>query len=498
MTAMDLRKALYTAKQVREGEVGAAANAGVTLYDLMERAGRATFAVILNYYPAVSRLCVVCGKGNNGGDGYVVARLALQQGLHVVLIQSGDAESLSGDAKQAQQAWRDAGGEISDTTSLNGALSDCDLVVDALLGTGLAGAVREEMAKVIDTVNLAGKPIVSVDIPSGLCADTGQALPDAIHADHTVTFIGTKQGLVTGKARAFCGLIHFADLGVGAEFSKLVPSFKMTIERDEIAQWRLTRDRCAHKGDHGRVVLLGGNRGMSGAISLAATACARSGAGLMAALTHPESALPLQIHCPEVMTLGYNEDKKELEKKLDWADVLVVGPGLGTDEWAKKRWNDIANYQGPMVLDADGLNWLARYPNHNDQRIITPHPGEAARLLGCSVNEVEADRFAAISVLQSQYGGVVVLKGAGTLICDGTQTFVCNAGNPGMATGGMGDVLSGVIGALLAQKLPLLRAASLGVLLHSCAADICAEQDGEIGLLASDLFDKIRQLLNAD
>lgn len=458
---MDLRNALYTAKQVREGEVVAAANAGVTLYELMERAGRATFAVILNYYPAVSRLCVVCGKGNNGGDGYVVARLALQQGLHVVLIQSGDAESLSGDAKQAQQAWRDAGGEISDTTSLNGALSDCDLVVDALLGTGLA-------------------------------------LPDAIHADHTVTFIGTKQGLVTGKARAFCGLIHFADLGIGAEFSQLVPSFKMTIERDEIAQWRLTRDRCAHKGDHGRVVLLGGNRGMSGAISLAATACARSGAGLMAALTHPESALPLQIHCPEVMTLGYNEDKKELEKKLDWADVLVVGPGLGTDEWAKKRWNDITNYQGPMVLDADGLNWLARYPNHNDQRIITPHPGEAARLLGCSVNEVEADRFAAISVLQSQYGGVVVLKGAGTLICDGTQAFVCNAGNPGMATGGMGDVLSGVIGALLAQKLPLLRAASLGVLLHSCAADICAEQDGEIGLLASDLFDKIRQLLNAD
>ncbi|EML0270602.1 NAD(P)H-hydrate dehydratase, partial [Vibrio vulnificus] len=327
---------------------------------------------------------------------------------------------------------------------------------------------------------------------------TGLALPDAIHADHTVTFIGTKQGLVTGKARAFCGLIHFADLGIGAEFSQLVPSFKMTIERDEIAQWRLTRDRCAHKGDHGRVVLLGGNRGMSGAISLAATACARSGAGLMAALTHPESALPLQIHCPEVMTLGYNEDKKELEKKLDWADVLVVGPGLGTDEWAKKRWNDITNYQGPMVLDADGLNWLARYPNHNDQRIITPHPGEAARLLGCSVNEVEADRFAAISVLQSQYGGVVVLKGAGTLICDGTQAFVCNAGNPGMATGGMGDVLSGVIGALLAQKLPLLRAASLGVLLHSCAADICAEQDGEIGLLASDLFDKIRQLLNAD
>ncbi|EJL6400550.1 NAD(P)H-hydrate dehydratase [Vibrio navarrensis] len=487
---------LYQARQVREGEVVVAKAQGVSLYQLMERAGAAAFALLIEQYPSLRELCVVCGKGNNGGDGYVVARLAQEHGMVVHLVQVGEPERLQGDAREAMLAWQRGGGTIMSEKALPLLLNQCDVVVDALLGTGLSGSVRSELVTLIDALNHSGKPVLSIDIPSGLCADSGQILGAAVHAAHTITFIGIKQGLMTGQAKACRGKLHFAGLEVAEHFARQVKTHIEAMDKNSLADWLPKRSPVAHKGDHGKLLLMGGNRSMAGAIRLAAGAAARSGAGLLVALTHPESALPLQVSCPEVMTAAWMQNSAELEKRVGWADVLVAGPGMGLDEWAKSLWLSIKAFHGPCVLDADGLNWLARHPDHNDLRVITPHPGEAARLLGCSVAEIEADRFAAVQVLQAQYGGVAVLKGAGTLICDGNKTYVCDAGNPGMASGGMGDVLAGVIGALLAQKLPLLSAARLGVLLHSYAADLCAQRHGEIGLLASDLPDEIRRLLN--
>lgn len=249
---------------------------------------------------------------------------------------------------------------------------------------------------------------------------------------------------------------------------------------------------------------------MSGAIRLCSSAAIRAGAGLTAAITHTSSLIPLQVGCPEVMSQSITADllrdtENDLTKRIRWADVLVFGPGFGDDEWAYQAYQYLAQEQKPKVVDADGLNILAMLSQRCDgtlvcdnHRVITPHPGEAARLLNVTIQQIESDRYSAARQLQERYGGVVVLKGAGTLIYDGTRMYVCLAGNAGMATGGMGDVLSGVIGALLAKGLPISVAARLGVVLHSHAADINVSQNGQIGLLASDVVSTLRTAITQE
>ncbi|PSW10457.1 bifunctional ADP-dependent NAD(P)H-hydrate dehydratase/NAD(P)H-hydrate epimerase [Photobacterium sanctipauli] len=484
---------LYTAEQVRTGEQKAAAMLGLDMYRLMERAGAAVFEHLVQAYPASTTVLVCCGGGNNGGDGYVVARLALEAGYKVILWGLGDSANLTGDAAIARQAWLDAGGQI--TPPASELPPSAGVVVDALLGTGLNGPVRENAADLIRLLNRSSLPILSVDIPSGLCADTGQVLGAAIRAQATVTFIGCKQGLLTGKAANYVGELLFAGLDVESAFHSVCQPAVGRVTEDDVAQCLGIRDRTAHKGDHGRILCVGGDHGMGGAIRLAAEAAARSGAGLTAVLTQPDNVLSIVSAIPEIMAKGWQEKAHEVSQKLAWANVVVLGPGLGQSDWSKALFFYIAATDKNLVLDADGLNLLALSPDYKNNRIITPHPGEAARLLNCSVADVEADRFAAVRALQQKYGGVVVLKGAGSLIDNGTDCWLCAAGNPGMATGGMGDVLSGVIGALVAQGLSLTDAARVGVLIHSMAADRCA-MDGERGMLASDLFPHIRQLVN--
>jgi NAD(P)H-hydrate epimerase len=312
----------------------------------------------------------------------------------------------------------------------------------------------------------------------------------------TVSFIGLKRGLFTGQAAEHTGEIQFAGLGVDKYFAEQVPAICSLIDTEEISAALSPRSRTAHKGSNGRALCLGGDRGMFGAIRLASEACARTGAGLTRVVTQPENVPAIVGACPELMVYDWRGNSNEINDHLEWADIIAIGPGLGSSSWGRSLLGYSRTAEKPMVADADCLNLLVKTPDFNNKRIITPHPGEAARLLATTVEEVESDRFKAAQRLQHKYGGVVVLKGAGTLVHNGRHCWVCQAGNPGMATGGMGDVLTGVIAGLLAQGLPLPLAARAGGWIHSTAADLCAEEKGERGMLASDLFPYIRKLLN--
>lgn len=487
---------LYTGQQVKLGEQQAAKRAGVEMYTLMLRAGLATYQTIRQEFPDAKRMLVMVGTGNNGGDGFVVAKLAKADGLNVSLYLYGDEANISGDADKAKQEWLESGGKIESAQNIDWDQMSGDVLVDGLLGTGLSGQVRPPLQTVVNQINAINIPVVAIDIPSGLCSDTGKILGTAVNAQHTVTFIGTKQGLATGQARAVVGELHFASLGVENEFRHCVAPNSQFIEHGRFYLAMPLRLATAHKGHNGRLLCLGGNQGYAGAIRLCATAGARCGAGLIRTLCHPSSTLPLQVACPEVMTSGWDGSKTTLSEALEFADVVALGPGLGVDQWAQDLYQVASKVDKPKVVDADGLNLLAQNPIKDDLRVITPHPGEAARLLQCSVSDVEQDRFQAVKALHNLYGGVVVLKGAGTLIFDGDITHVCQAGNSGMATGGMGDVLTGIIAALIAQGMSLSNATKFGVLIHSEAADQLATQHGKIGILASDVIEQSRNVLN--
>lgn len=486
---------LYTADQVKQGERQAAKLAGIKMYTLMQRAGGAVFREVQKAYPDCEHVIVLCGGGNNGGDGFIVATLAKQYGLSVELYLSCDESKLHGDAKRAKDQWLECGGAISSISQLNLTTQPSNsIIIDALLGTGLKGEVRASVTSVVGSVNQSAYPVISIDIPSGLCSDSGAILGEAIRADLTVTFIGIKQGLMTGKARDVVGTLIYDGLQVEQEFYSLLAPSARLLDASELEL--PNRAQTAHKGNNGRLLCLGGNQGYAGAIRLCASAAARNGAGLISTLCHTTSVLPLQIACPEVMTQEWQAGSETLDEKLQVADVIVLGPGLGTNEWAELMYQHVAKSSNPKVFDADALNILAQEPFFDSNRVITPHPGEAARLLKSTVTDIERDRFKAVTALQAKYGGVVVLKGAGTLVYDGEQLYVCNAGNPGMATGGMGDVLTGIIAAYLAQGMTLTNAAKLGVLVHSTAADRLAKRDGVVGLLASDIVAESRSVLH--
>lgn len=492
-TKNSLPHSLYRAQQIKENEGQAAELAGSSLYGLMKRAGDACYKVFKTHFPDAQNVLVLTGKGNNGGDGYVFAAIAKDAGLSVQLCQIGDAADLTGDAAQARNAWRVEQGVIDEIPQAD--FTGADVIVDALLGTGLSGPVRAEYQHLIENINQAGKPVLSVDIPSGLNADTGAVSNSAVKATATVTFVGLKQGLFTGRAAEHCGQIYFSGLGITEQFAALTASSAQRVYYSQLSKLLPQRSRSSHKGLFGRTLLIGGNLGMPGALRLAGEAALRTGSGLVKVLTRRENQLAVIAGRPELMLAEFDLKKTSGRTLCGWATNLVVGPGLGCDDWAKQLFDYVLESDLATVLDADGLNLLANAPLSKNNWILTPHPGEAAKLLGCSTSKVEEDRFTAVRNLQRRFGGVVILKGAGTLICDEQQIYVANVGNPGMASGGMGDVLSGIIGGLLAQGLNLQQAAMLGVCIHGLAADLAA-QENERGLLASDLFPYIRKLVN--
>jgi NAD(P)H-hydrate epimerase len=490
--ASPLPESLYDAAGVRALDRHAIDRCGIPGKQLMLRAGRAAFAHLLQRWPAPAHIHVVCGTGNNGGDGFVIAGLAQQRGLPVTVWQVGDVAKIQGDALSARDFAQREGVSLRAFAEM--ALTD-GVIVDALLGTGLNGDVRADFSRAIAAINASGLPVLAADIPSGLCSDTGRTLGAAVHADLTVSFIGLKQGLFTGAGPDYCGDIVYADLDVPADVFASRAATATLLRLESLQALLPRRARVAHKGHFGHVLVVGGDHGMAGAALMASMAAGRVGAGLVSCATRAEHVPALVTRVPEVMTLGVRSGL-ELQAALERASVIVIGPGLGRAAWGGQLLAQVLRADKPLVVDADALNLLAAGElRQRSNWILTPHPGEAATLLKITNADVQSDRFAAATALQQRYGGAVILKGAGTLIATLSGIGVAPYGNPGMASGGMGDVLSGALGGLLAQGLSIDEAAAFGACLHGRAADLAAA-DGERGLLATDLLPHLRRLVN--
>ncbi len=491
MTA--LPQALYRATETRELDRCAIQEAGIPANILMERAGAALFKALRERWPTAGNVGIVCGQGNNGGDGFIVARLAQAAGLQVRVWLCGDPARLSDTAHGAFEALRAAGVRLEPAPLPQ--RPNVDVIVDALFGTGLDRELSGASRATVEAINASGVPVLAADIPSGLHADTGGVLGAAVQAQLTVTFIGLKQGLLTGEGPGCSGELLFDDLGVPAAVYAHVPPSALCITQEVAVSPLSPRSRSAHKGSCGHVLVIGGAPGMSGAARLAGEAALRVGAGLVSVATHPQHVAMLNVGRPELMCHAVRHPQA-LAPLLRRATVIAIGPGLGQDAWAQGLLAAALEVGQPLIVDADALNMLAADPRYADNWILTPHPGEAARLLGCSTAEVQNDRYRAVAELQVRYGGVAVLKGAGSLVRqEGRLTHVCDRGNPGMASGGMGDVLTGMIGGLRAQGLSAWNAALAAVYVHAWAGDVAAEQ-GERGLLAGDLLPEVRKLVN--
>ncbi len=485
--------ALYTAAQVRALDQAAIAS-GMPGGALMARAGEVAYRLLRARWPEARRITLLCGAGNNGGDGYVLARLARADGLDVTLFQLGDVSRLGADAKGMLEAWLGMGGRLEAFQELP---RRSDVIVDALLGIGLERPVEGEWARAVRAVNAQRAPVLAIDIPTGLHADTGRVLGTAIRAAATLSFIGLKQGLFTGAGPDCCGYIYFDGLGVPAAIFAREILAARRLDWAKTSEQGAPRRRDAHKGDFGHVLVVGGAPGFSGAARLAGEGALRAGAGLVSVATHPAHAAYLNVGRPELMVRGV-VDPRELSPLLERASAVAIGPGLGREPWGVGLIERVLAAGKPLVMDADALNWLAEARLRRVDWVLTPHPGEAARLLGCSAAEVQADRFSALRHLQDLYGGTIVLKGAGTLVLGPSPRppGVCSQGNPGMASGGSGDVLTGMIAALLGRGLDPENAAEAAVCLHAAAGDRAAAE-GEQGLLATDLIAAIRPTLNA-
>lgn len=467
---------------------------GIALCDgdgfaLMARAGQAGWRCVLKHWPRAQRLVVACGPGNNGGDGYVLAKHALDSGRDVrVLRVAPPATPL---AQRACDEYIAAGGAMAD------APGEADLVVDALFGIGLSRAPDVATATLVATINAHPAPVLALDVPSGIDARSGSAPGTAIEADRTLQFIARHRGLRTGMALDHAGELELATLDLPASVFDGIAPAAFACRPDALPAFFPLRPRDSHKGRNGHVLCVGGDHGSGGAVMLAVDAALHCGAGLASVATRAAHVPALLARRPEAMAHAV-EDLAELAGMSERADVIAIGPGLGQGEWGRALFERVLACDKPRVFDADALNLLAQSPRRlSASDVITPHPGEAARLLGIATADVQRDRFAAASALCERYGTVVVLKGAGSIVAapDARPAVIC-AGNPGMAVGGMGDLLTGCIAALRAQGFAARDAAIAGALLHAAAGDAAARDEGERGLLPSDLLPWLRRLAN--
>lgn len=490
---------LYTAEQTRLLDTSAIEDVGIPGRVLMSRAAAALHRCLVQRWPEADSVHVMVGTGNNGGDGWLLAERVWRRGGRVTVYQLGDPDRIRGDALRARQMALDSG--VPSQPWRAGCLHNATgLIVDALLGTGLGGEVRGDAATAIADINASGLPVLAVDIPSGLCADSGRRLGASVVADVTVSFIGRKRGLYTLDGPDCGGERLFDDLDVPTRVFRRVSSAEgwQRLDLDTELECLAPRAAASHKGHFGQVLVVGGDHGMGGAAILAAEAALRSGAGLVRVATRPAHVPAFLARTPEAMTVGVDA-VHALVRLLEASSVVLIGPGMGTGPWAQQLLLTALDSGKPLVLDADALNLLSADAELASKLpagcVITPHPGEAGRLLGRDGACVQADRFAAARALSERFAASVLLKGNGSLVADPEHdNSLCCYGNPGMASGGMGDVLGGVIAALMAQGLTATAAARLGACVHGAAAD-AAVRDGQRGLLASDLLPPLRRLL---
>ncbi len=474
--------------------------AGVPSLLLMENAGRGAADVILRELPDVDRLLVICGPGNNGGDGLVLARRWLTLGKHVSVHLAGEVDVLSPDARVQWAAYVAAGGQFVGSSELETTFEWAHAIVDALFGTGLSRAIGGERAALIERINRQSKPIVALDLPSGLDANTGQVLGACVQATLTVAFGTPKRGCCTFRGAGFAGRTLAVDIGAPLPIEQLTGRLATLADGDWVARLLLARSRVGHKGSAGHVVVIAGSVGTEGAARLAAHGAFRAGAGVVTIATHPEVSAALSRETWEVMVRAVGPGHEpRLEHWLAKANSVVFGPGVGVSESAAGWLEEVLAHAGVVVLDADGLTLLSANPKLCERRagelVLTPHPGEAARLLGVTTSQVEADRFAAAEQLCRRFDATVVLKGAPSLIADPVLTHVAPSGHECLATAGSGDVLAGVIGGLAATGLSGSHAALAGTWLHATTGEqLGAAGFAARGLLAREIADRIPAL----
>jgi ADP-dependent NAD(P)H-hydrate dehydratase / NAD(P)H-hydrate epimerase len=485
---------LYTAAQVREFDRIAISDLGIAGFVLMQRAAAAGWRVLKKRWPNARRIVVLCGPGNNGGDGYLLARTAKDAGLDARAIAVGMPTEASPDALRAHVEWLACGGKVATSAD---PIPEADVYVDAMFGTGLKRPIEGVARTLIDHVNRFPARVLALDVPSGIDSDTGNVLRAAVRATATVTFVAHKRGLFTSDALDHCGALVLDTLGLPSDLYARVDADAELLDTAHMSRWLPPRARNSHKGRFGHVLTIGGDNGMGGAVRMAGEAAMRVGAGLTSIATRPENVVAINAARPELMAHGC-ADAAHLSPLMRRATVVAIGPGLGQSPWSRTMLAGGIVADKPTVLDADALNMLSQkfFPLPHTA-VLTPHPGEAARLLASDVPAIESDRFKAARAIADRYRAVVVLKGAGTIIAHPAGPLaVCPWGNPGMASGGMGDVLTGIIAGLLAQGLNAWRAARLGVALHAQAADAVA-RNGEAGMIATDLFPHVYTLRNA-
>ncbi|WP_414612329.1 NAD(P)H-hydrate dehydratase [Stenotrophomonas pavanii] len=485
---------LFDSAAARALDAQASALAAEGGWDLMSQAGQAAWQCLLQHWPQAQRIGVVVGAGNNGGDGLVLARHALQAGREVRVVALPGKPPSTALAQRAASDFSAAGGSVID---FDGALPQADIWVDALFGLGFDRAPEGSAQALIVALTTQAAPVLALDVPSGVDADRGAVPGVAARAALTLQFIVAHRGLYTGDALDHCGQKHLAPLQVPAAAWQGVAPAAEHWTQARLPALLPPRRANTHKGESGHVLCVGGNHGSGGAIAMAAEAALRAGAGLLSLGTRRDHVGPLLARLPEAMTHAL-EDSDALPALLDKAKVVAIGPGLGQDEWARALFARVLASPRPLVLDADALNLLAQDPRALPAAILTPHPGEAARLLGCSTADVQSDRYTAAQALAERFHAVVVLKGAGSIVAaPGQRPRLIAAGNPGMAVGGMGDLLTGIIASLRAQGLPAFDAAAAGALLHALAGDRAAA-DGARGLLPTDLLAPLRRLANPE
>ena len=476
---------LYSPESVYQLDKAAVDDDGLPEIQLMQRAGDAVWQEMIARWPQTSAITVFAGSGNNGGDAFVVALCARAQGIEVQLIFRGDLDKQSATAEHFRQLWQRQGGVIEawEQQSISG-----EVIVDGLLGIGLRRELDSSWQQMITRINLAAAPCVAIDIPSGLNATNGIPQPIAIEAALTVTFIGRKIGQFLADGPDYCGELVYHDLGIS---SRVLQSVAATLETIATCPLPPPRKKNSHKNRYGHVLVIGGDQGMSGAVALAARAALRSGAGMVSALVHPQCCNNLAA-VPELMVQCWDA----LATRLPRASVVVIGPGLGNSQAARLCLERLHDLNLPMIVDADALQADFLHALKSEQVVITPHPGEAARLLSITSSELQSDRLAACHRLVASYGVTCVLKGSGTLVADGrSPTMINTHGNPGMATAGMGDVLSGIIAALIGQGLAVTEAATSAVYIHALCAELYCLTRDQSGLIASDIIERIPRVI---
>jgi NAD(P)H-hydrate epimerase len=473
---------IFTSKDMKQVDQLAAKHLAISSYQLMQKAG----AAIFSYIQHNKNILVATGAGNNAGDGFIVAKLALDKGHQALVWSLIDIHKLPPDAQMAAQEYIKAGGKI--ITQAPDSQFDC--IVDGLLGTGLCRDVSGVFAEAIAWINSQDCPTISIDIPSGLDADTGDIRGSAINAQTTVTVIAYKAGLLTNYGKDCCGQLFLEDLNIEAKTFNQVDSRIYKLDETVLNHPLFNHHNNSHKGSFGKVMIAGGHDGMLGALMLSGQSALQSGCGMVEVVSNAEQAVMISIHCPELITAN----SIDTARFLPTADVIAVGPGLGLNQQSKQVLATCIKQNKPMVIDADGLTLIAQSQPKLSQAVLTPHPKEAASLLNTDVVSIQADRISAAKLLSKTYQATVILKGSGSVIADcNGDVYICPFGYSGMATAGMGDVLTGIVAGLLAQGFSPIDAANCAVVWHALAAVNCHKGNC---LIASDVVNQLYEVIN--